>query len=57
MIMMIIIIFYDCAIIGEFGIVYKGHILKDPGPIVTDIVAMKTLKGMCLLYFACLGLV
>ena len=57
MIMMIIIIFYDCAIIGEFGIVYKGHILKDPGPVVTDIVAIKTLKGMCLLYFACLGLV
>ena len=33
--------------IGEFGIVYKGHIVKDPGPVVTDIVAIKTLKGMC----------
>ena len=32
--------------IGEFGIVYKGHIVKDPGPVVTDVVAIKTLKGI-----------
>ena len=37
---------YSCCDIGEFGIVYKGHIIKDPGPVVTDIVAIKTLKGM-----------
>lgn len=30
---------------GEFGIVYKGHIIKILGQIVTDIVAVKTLKG------------
>ena len=34
--------------IGEFGIVYKGHIVKDPGPVVTDVVAIKTLKGTCM---------
>lgn len=30
---------------GEFGIVYKGHIIKNLGQIVTDVVAVKTLKG------------
>ena len=30
---------------GEFGIVYKGYIVKKQGDIVTDIVAIKTLKG------------
>ena len=30
---------------GEFGIVYKGHTIKNLGQIVTDVVAVKTLKG------------
>ena len=30
---------------GEFGVVYKGHILKNMGQIVTNVVAIKTLKG------------
>ena len=34
--------------IGEFGIVYRGHIVKDhgTGQVVTDTVAIKTLKGI-----------
>ena len=32
--------------VGEFGIVYKGYIVKDQGSIVTDTVAVKTLKGI-----------
>ena len=32
-----------CLITGEFGVVYKGHIVKDE--VVTDVVAVKTLKG------------
>ena len=34
--------------VGEFGIVYRGHIIKDKGTgqIVTDTVAVKTLKGI-----------
>ena len=32
--------------VGEFGIVYKGYIVKEQGSIVTDIVAIKTLKGI-----------
>ena len=31
---------------GEFGIVYKGYIVED----TTDIVAIKTLKGDCILH-------
>ena len=31
---------------GEFGIVYKGHLSKDFGLRVTNVVAVKTLKGM-----------
>ena len=34
------------VIIGEFGIVYKGYIIKEQGNIVTDTVAIKTLKGI-----------
>jgi hypothetical protein len=31
---------------GEFGIVYKAHIIKNKGGIiVTEIMAVKTLKG------------
>ena len=44
--------FYDILVlliyiipIGEFGIVYKGYIVKEQGSIVTDTVAIKTLKG------------
>ena len=33
-------------IVGEFGIVYKGYIVKEQGSIVTDTVAIKTLKGI-----------
>ena len=35
-----------CCGVGEFGIVYKAHIVKDPGSVVTDVVAVKTLKGI-----------
>ena len=30
---------------GEFGVVYKGHIVKDLGQTITGVVAVKTLKG------------
>ena len=30
---------------GEFGVVYRGHLLKDRGQTVTETVAIKTLKG------------
>ena len=31
---------------GEFGIVYKAHIVKDKnGQVVTETMAVKTLKG------------
>ena len=30
---------------GEFGVVYKAHIVKNMGQIVKDVVAVKTLKG------------
>ena len=33
---------------GEFGVVYKGHIVKDLGQTITDVVAVKTLKGTCI---------
>ena len=46
-----IIIVYN-YIVGEFGIVYKGYIIvKEQGSIVTDIVAVKTLKGDRLYYY------
>ena len=31
---------------GEFGVVYKGHLLKDLGQTVVGVVAIKTLKGL-----------
>ena len=31
--------------LGEFGIVYKGYLTKNQGQVVSDIVAIKTLKG------------
>ena len=35
-----------CYISGEFGIVYKAHIVKNKdGQIVTETMAVKTLKG------------
>ena len=33
---------------GEFGVVYKGHLIKDQGQVVTETVAIKTLKGNCM---------
>ena len=33
---------------GEFGVVYKGHLVKDQGQVVTETVAIKTLKGKCM---------
>ena len=38
-------VYYTCNV-GEFGIVYKGYVVKDQGSIMTDIVAIKTLKGI-----------
>ena len=31
---------------GEFGIVYEGYITKNRGEVVSDTVAIKTLKGI-----------
>ena len=38
-------------VIGEFGIVYRGHIIKDTGTgqFVTETVAIKTLKGIIIM--------
>ena len=36
--------------LGEFGVVYKGHLLRDGGNIVTATVAIKTLKGWLLIH-------
>ena len=35
-------------IAGEFGVVYKGHLLKDLGQTMIGVVAIKTLKGLLL---------
>ena len=36
----------DCFRIGEFGIIYKAHIVKHKnGQVVTETMAVKTLKG------------
>ena len=45
----VIITYY--TIIGEFGIVYKGYIIKKSkqGNVVTDTVAVKTLKGIIII--------
>ena len=43
---MAIILTCEKSISGEFGIVYKGHITTNQGQVVTEIVAIKTLKGM-----------
>ena len=32
-------------LLGEYGIVYKGFLVKNLGGIVTELVAIKTLKG------------
>ena len=37
---------------GEFGIVYKGHVVNKHGDGVTDTVAIKTLKGTPITYFS-----
>ena len=39
------LLIYIIIPIGEFGIVYKGYIIKEQGSLVTDTVAIKTLKG------------
>ncbi len=39
---------YEKSVLGEFGVVYKGHITTNQGQVVTDTVAIKTLKGMTL---------
>lgn len=39
-------------ITGEFGIVYKAHLMKDFGQRVTNTVAVKTLKGKSSSHFA-----
>lgn len=36
---------------GEYGIVYKGFLAKNLGGIVTELVAIKTLKGKSILIF------
>ena len=45
----IFLLLYDniwiITIPGEFGVVYKGHIIKNLGQITTEVVAVKTLKG------------
>ena len=41
----------DVYTVGEFGIVYKGYIVKEQGRIMTDTVAVKTLKGNVQLLF------
>ena len=37
-----------CSVLysGEFGIVYKGYIMKNGGEVMSDTVAIKTLKGI-----------
>ena len=37
---------YKKSVLGEFGVVYKGHITTNQGKVVTETVAIKTLKGM-----------
>ena len=37
---------FIAIILGEFGVVYKGHLIKDLGRTVTEVVAIKTLKGL-----------
>ena len=32
--------------LGEYGIVYKGFLVRGIGEIVTELVAIKTLKGL-----------
>ena len=44
--------------VGEFGIVYKGYIVKEQlqGSVITDTVAIKTLKGIQILCILSIGL-
>ena len=41
----IVSITHDACILGEYGIVYKGFLVESLGGIVTELVAIKTLKG------------
>ena len=38
-------ILHNAYILGEYGIVYKGFLTRNLGGIVTELVAIKTLKG------------
>ena len=38
-------ILHNAHILGEYGIVYKGFLTRNLGGIVTELVAIKTLKG------------
>ena len=43
---MLAVTMQDHFLIGEFGIVYKAHIVKHKdGQVVTETMAVKTLKG------------
>ena len=44
--MTIILTCEKSCVLGEFGVVYKGHITTNQGQVVTETVAIKTLKGM-----------
>ena len=44
------ILVHVIIILGEFGIVYKGYIVEEQESIVTDTVAIKTLKGIDIVY-------
>ena len=37
---------YKKFVLGEFGVVYKGHITTNLGKVVKETVAIKTTKGM-----------
>ena len=39
-------VIWNACITGEYGIVYKGFLVKNLGGIVTELVAIKTLKGL-----------
>ena len=41
---------HHSCISGEYGIVYKGFLVKSLGEIVTELVAIKTLKGLAILH-------
>ena len=38
---------YYINMTGEFGVVYRGHLIDWQGTKPTELVAVKTLKGVC----------